>query len=147
MPHASKLILPALVVGASFLAPASALATGDACQERLNPDRRAVYKYTSGQRTLGFGQVVVQATAADRHRYCIKVQFGGRTPLNAFGQSTDVRRDGKWVQEGGLGDGFAARSGYTRSVEVRDRSRINLTYSIKRSGRVYSTITIRRFNL
>lgn len=147
VPHTPKLVLPALLAGAVLFAPTSALAAGDACDERLDPDRKEVYKYTNGKKTLGFGRVVVQATEAQYHRYCVKVQFGGRTPLNAFGESSDLRRDGEWVNEGGLGFDFEAGGGYNRTIQVRDKSRINMNFSIKRDGRVYSTVRIRRINL
>lgn len=141
------LILPALLLGA-LLAPLSAAAAGNACQERLNADRKVVYKFTNGDRTLGFGQVVVQATSRDRHRYCVKVQYGGRRPLVSNGVSTDKRVNGAWVQEGARGDsGFSAARPGTFTLQVRDKKRENLNYAIKTGGRVYRTITISRFNL
>ena len=74
--------------------PARANAATDACREPLNPDRRTVYRYTNGSDTLGFGQVVVTATKADGHRYCMRIGFGGRTVVHSFSQASYLRRNG-----------------------------------------------------
>ena len=87
------------------------------------------------------------ATKADRHNYCIRVGFGGRTPLNAWGMSSYLLRDGKWVYEGSKGTSAIRTGGYTLSPRIRDKTRDDYGFSITRNGRVYSTIIIRRFNL
>jgi len=131
----------------SAVGPERANAETNACRVPLNLDRRTVYRFTNGQQTLGFGQVVVTATKADRHKYCIRVGFGGRTPLNAWGESSYLRRDGKWVYEGSKGSSTTRTGGYTLSPRIRDKTRTDYGFSITRNGRVYSTITIRRYNL
>lgn len=119
----------------------------DACDQALNPDRRSVYRYKDGRRTLPFGRVVVTATKADRHRYCIRVQFDGRRVFNSFGLSSYLRRNGKWVNEGGLGDSGSVGPSYTQTMQVRDKTRIDRSYGIRYRGRSYSTISISRYNL
>jgi hypothetical protein len=144
------LVLAALAVPAvagAAAAPAGAAEQPDACEQQLNPDRRSVYRFKDGRETLDFGRVVVTATKADRHRYCISVQFGDREPFNGFGMSSDKRVDGRWVNEGGLGDSGARGPSYTRSVQVPDKTRINHSFSIRHEGRWYRTIQISRYNL
>jgi hypothetical protein len=139
--------LAVLVLAGATAAPAGAATTPDACQQRLNPDRRSVYRFKDGGTTLSYGRVVVTATKADRHRYCIQVQFGGRTVFNGFGMSSYERRDGKWVNQGGLGDSGARGDSYTQSMQVPDKTRIDRSYSIRDDGRWYRTISISRYNL
>lgn len=143
---AATLALP--LAGAAVVAPsASAQATPDACAQPLNPERRSVYRFKNGGRTLGYGRVVVTASKADGHRYCIQVQFGGRTVTHAFGQTTYERRNGTWVNVGGLGDSGYRTSDYSATLQVPDKTRIDRSYSIKAGGRWYKTIAISRYNL
>jgi hypothetical protein len=144
------LVLTALavpVVAGAAAAPAGAAQAPDACEQQLNPDRRSVYRYKDGGTTLGFGRVVVTATKANRHRYCIQVQFGGRTVFNGFGLSSYKRVDGTWVNEGGMGDTGARGDAYTSTMQVPDKTRIDRSYSIRHEGRWYRTIQISRYNL
>lgn len=146
----APLVLAALavpVVSGGVAAPAVAATTPDACEQALNPDRRSTYRFKDGDTTLGFGRVVVTATKANRDRYCIQVQFGGRTVFNGFGMSSYERRDGKWVNEGGLGDSGSRGASYTQSMQVPNRTRIDRSYSIRHEGRWYRTGTISRTNL
>jgi hypothetical protein len=135
------------VVAGATAAPAGAATAPDACEQQLNPDRRSVYRFKDGRATLGFGRVVVTATKADRHRYCIQVQFGGRTVFNGFGLSSYKRVDGKWVNEGGMGDSGGRGGSYSSTMQVPDRTRIDRSYSIRHGGRWYRTIQISRSNL
>jgi hypothetical protein len=135
------------VASGTAAAPAVAASPPDACKQALNPDRRSVYRFKDGGTTLGFGRVVVTATKAHRHRYCIQVQFGGRTVFNGFGESGYERRDGKWVNVGGLGDSGSRGGSYTQTMQVPDKYRIDRSYSIRHEGRWYSTIAISRYNL
>jgi hypothetical protein len=149
-PSPTALVLAAIafpVLSGAVAAPAGATTTPDACRQQLDPDRRSVYRFKDGDATLGFGRVVVTATEADRHLYCIKVQFGGRTVFNGFGLSSYKRKDGKWVNEGGLGDSGARGDSYTQTMQVPDKTRIDRSYSIRDDGRWYRTITISRSNL
>ncbi|WP_022928853.1 hypothetical protein [Patulibacter americanus] len=144
------LVLAALavpVVAGAAAAPASAATAPDACEQALNPERRSVYRFKDGGSTLDFGRVVVTATKADRHRYCIQVQFGDRKVFNGFGMSSDKRVDGKWVNEGGMGDSGSRGESYTATMQVPDKTRINRSYSIRHEGRWYRTIQITRYNL
>lgn len=134
------------VVAGAVAAPAGA-ATPDACAQTLNPDRRSVYRYKDGKKTLAFGRVVVTATKADPHRYCIEVQFGDRKVFNGFGLSSYKRVDGKWVNEGGLGDAGSRGASYTQTMQVPDKTRIDRSYSIRYGGDWYRTISISRYNL
>jgi hypothetical protein len=135
------------VVAGAAAAPAGAAQAPDACEQGLNPDRRSVYRYKDGGSTLDFGRVVVTATKADRHQYCIQVQFGGREVFHGFGMSSDKRVDGKWVNEGGLGDSGSRGESYTQSMQVPDKTRIKRSYSIRHEGRWYRTSQISRQNL
>lgn len=141
--------IAAVPVSAGAVAAPAAVAqtTPDACEQALNPDRRSVYRYKDGKKTLPFGRVVVTATKADRHRYCIRVQFDGRKVFNSFGLSSYVRRNGRWVNEGGLGDSGSVGPSYTQTMQVRDKTRIDRSYGIRYGGRSYSTISISRYNL
>jgi hypothetical protein len=141
----AALALPA-VTGAAA-APAGAATTPDACEQGLDPDRRSVYRFKDGRTTLGFGRVVVTATKADRHRYCIQVQFGDRKVFHGFGMSSYERRGGEWVNEGGLGDSGSRGGSYTQTMQVPNRTRIDRSYSIRHEGRWYRTIQISRYNL
>jgi hypothetical protein len=153
IPRRSSLALAAVTLtvplaGATVaVPPASAQTGGDACKQALNPDRRSVYTFKNGSRKLGFGRVVVTATKADRHRYCMSVQFDGRRVFNGFGQSGYERRNGKWVNVGGLGDSGAPGVSYTRTMQVPDRYRLDHTFSVRWKGRWYTTISISRYNL
>ncbi|MSW50445.1 MAG: hypothetical protein F2817_06090 [Actinobacteria bacterium] len=153
LPRRSSLALAAVTLavplaGATVAVPAASAQTGgDACKQALNPERRSVYAFKNGSRKLGFGRVVVTATKADRHRYCISVQFDGRRVFNGFGQSGYERRDGRWVNVGGLGDTGARGGSYTRTMQVPDRYRIDHSFSIRSGGRWYRTISISRYNL
>lgn len=135
------------VVAGTVAAPAGAATQPDACQQALNPERRSVYRFKDGDTTLPFGRVVVTATKADRHSYCIRVGFGGRTVFNGFGLASYKREGGKWVNEGGLGDSGSRGDSYTQSMKVPDKTRIDRSYSIRHEGRWYRTIAISRYNL
>lgn len=143
---AAALALP-LAAGAVVAPTAAAQSTPDACAQALDPDRRAVYGFKNGGRSLGFGRVVVTATKANRHRYCISVQFDGRTVTHAFGQSGYERRNGEWVNVGGLGDSGYRTGSYRRSMQVPDKYRIDHSFSVRSGGRWYRTIAISRYNL
>ncbi|MDO9410460.1 hypothetical protein [Patulibacter sp.] len=143
---AVTLALP-LAGGAVTVPVASAQSTPDACAQALNPDRRTVYRMSNGGKTLGYARVVVTATKANRHRYCIQVQFDGRKLFHAFGQSSYIRRNGTWVNEGGLGDSGYRTGSYTKSMQVPDKRRIDQSFSVRVGGRWYRTISISRYNL
>jgi len=143
---AAVLTLPVAAVAVG--APAATAQTPpDACAQALNPDRRSVYRFKSGGRTLAVGRVVVTATKANRHRYCVQVDFQGRRLFNGFGESGYERRNGKWVNVGGLGDAGSVGRSYTQTMQVPDKYRIDRTYSIRTGGRWYRTIAISRYNL
>lgn len=112
------------------------------CLQTLNEDRAAVHRFQRGGKTLSFGRVVVTPTRARPHSYCVRVQFGGRTVFNGFGQSSYELRDDRWVNIGGLGDTGGRSEGYTRSIDLARRSRTDLSYSIKRPDGWYRTTTI-----
>lgn len=144
------LVLAALAVPAAAGAvatPATAATSDDACAEALNPDRRSVYRFKRDGGTLWYGRVVVTATRADRDRYCIQVDFGNRTVFHGFGMSGYERRDGRWVNDGGLGDEGSRGGSYTQSMQVPERYRIDRSYSIRHDGRWYRTTSISRSNL
>jgi hypothetical protein len=142
----ATLALP-LVAGAVAAPAASAQTTPDACAQPLNPERRSVYRFKSGSKTLGFGRVVVTATKANPNRYCHRIDFEGRTVFHGFGESGYERRNGAWVNVGGLGDSGYEATSYTRTVQVPNHYRIDRTYSIRSGGRWYRTISISRYNL
>lgn len=133
----------ALPVAATLSAgPADAAAT--ACNSPLNPDRRTVYKFTRGGDTLGFGQLVVQATAANPHRYCIRFQTGGRTVTHSWSQADYIRSGGDCTSTGqGMGDGGYQTAGYTTERTVRDGRCLAMTFSIKSGGVWYSASFLR----
>jgi hypothetical protein len=143
---AAALALP-LAAGTVAVPAASAQTPADACAQALNPDRRSVYRFKDGSKTLGYGRVIVTATKANRHRYCIRVDFGNRTVFHAFGESGYERRNGKWVNVGGLGDSGSKATSYTQTMQVPDKYRIDRSYSIRTGGRWYRTIAISRYNL
>lgn len=143
---AAALSLP--LVGATVAVPvAAAQSTPDACAQPLNPDRRSVYGFKNGGRTLAHTRVIVTASKANAHRYCIQVQFDGRTVTHAFGQTTYERRGGRWVNVGGLGDSGYRATSYSLTMQVPDKTRIDRSYSVKSGGRWYRTISISRYNL
>jgi len=77
----------------------------------------------------------------------MRIGFGGRTVVHSFSQASYLRRNGKWVYEGGLGSGTYTTGAYTQTLSVRDKSGTDRGYTIRRNGRWYRTIIIRRFNL
>jgi len=143
---ATALVLAGAAAG-SPVGPERADAAKNACQEPLNPDRRTAYRFTDRGKTLAFGQVVMTATKADGHRYCVRIGFGGRTMLHEFSQASYLRRNGRWVYEGALGSGAYRTGGYTQSVQVRDKTRSDRTFAVRHKGRWYRTISISRYNL
>jgi hypothetical protein len=148
--HTSPTALVVAALAASVLAGAAAApasAALDACDQPLNPERRSVHRFKADGTTLPYGRVVVTATKADRDQYCIQVQFGGRTVFNGFGMSAFKRKNGKWVNEGGLGDSGSRGDSYTQSMQIPEKTRIDRTYSIRDDGRWYRTPSISRFNL
>jgi hypothetical protein len=148
-PLALAVVALATPVAAGTIAAPAAVAqsTPDACAQPLNPDRKSVYRFKNGARTLGYARVVVTATKASRHRYCIQVQFDGRTLHHAFGQTTYERRNGAWVNVGGLGDSGGPARSYSATMQVPDKIRIDRSYSVRVGGRWYRTITVSRYNL
>lgn len=130
----------------TLAATASPAVAADACSMTLDPDRRSVYKLTNGGEALGFGQVVVQATQAQYHLYCIRFQTGGRTVTHSFSQSSKVRENGACTTDlGGLGSGVYTTGGYTSSMQVPDRECTYRSYSIRSDGRWW-TASFMRYN-
>jgi hypothetical protein len=147
-PLALALVAVAAPTSVALAAAPAAVAqsTTDACKKDLNPDRRSVYRFKDGKRTLGFGRVVVTATKSDRHLYCFRVDFDERRVFNSFGESGYERRDGKWVNVGGLGDSGSVGGSYRQSMAVPDKYRKDRSYAIRHEGRWYRTISISRRN-
>lgn len=61
------------------------------CEEPLNLDRQAVYRFKNGDKILSFGKVVVTPTKADRHRFCEQFRVGGKYVKYAY-KRTDFER-------------------------------------------------------
>lgn len=144
--------LSAPAVSGLFAAPAGAApdraAQTDACKQALNPDRRTVYRFTNGAKSLGFARVIVTATKSDRHTYCIRLDFGKRTPRLYSSSTSYVRRDGQWINEGGAGDGTPSPVGsHTLWMKVQDKRRIGKAWGIRYQGKDWNTIVISRYNL
>lgn len=145
------LVLAALAVpvASGVLAePAGAASTREACRQALNPDRRAVYRFKHGRRALAFARVVVTATRHDRHRYCVRMDFGRRT-VRLFSSGTSYeRRGGRWVNEGGRsGDRTPFPVGsHSLTLQVPDRLRIDRSFGIRYRGSVWNTKVISRRN-
>lgn len=149
-PLRTVVALPAALLACAVAPPAIAAAATaqpggervENCLQTLNEDRAAVYRFHRGGKTLSFGRVVVTPTLNRRHSYCVRVQFGGRTVFNGFGQSSYELRGDRWVNIGGLGDTGGRSEGFTRSIDLAPRTRTDLSYSIKRPDGWYRTTAI-----
>lgn len=141
--HPARALVAAVLASATVLAlpaaPAIAGTSPEACDQPLNPDRREVNRFKAGDAVLPYGRVVVQATQANPHRFCIRLTLGGRTVTFNTSKSSDVWRDGRWVSEGAAGSGtYRLSRGYTQTLTVRRGHRENATYQIRDNGRWYS---------
>lgn len=148
-------VVPAVAVLALLAGPvdrtvgptSAGAAEVDACAQKLDPERRAVYRFRNGDRTLRYGRVVVTATTASPNRFCIRVDLDGRTLLHRFSMGSDIRKDDKWVVEGGLGDSGYRTESYTFTQQIRPRTRQRRSYGVKVGGRWYDTVSFTRTNL
>jgi hypothetical protein len=126
--------------------PATAAAATEACDQALDHDRREVFRFKDGRRTLGYGRVVVTPTKASPNRYCVRVGFGGRTVTHRFDGGSYLRADGKWEWEGGLGSGTYRTEAYEQSLQVKEDQKVDRRYGIRSGGRWFETVWIKRIN-
>ena len=85
-------------------------------------------------------------TRADENRYCIEVRFGGRAVIHESSTKGWERRNGRWVVIGGDGGGGDLTRSYTRSVQIRERRRVEFRFDVRIQGREYRA-SFRRQNL
>jgi hypothetical protein len=125
-------------------APAGAV---EACQQTLDPARRTEYRFTASDGdVLGFGQLVVQATTANPHRYCVRFQTGGRTVTHSWGQADHRRANGACgAQIGASGSGTYQSGPYARTVVVQDKTCHYESFAIRSGGRWF-TARFMRYN-
>ena len=141
---AAVLTLTTALPMVAALSAGAADAAEPACSRPLDPDRRTVYKFRNGGETLGYGQLVVQATAANPHRYCIRFQTGGRTVTHGWSEADYIRSGGSCTSTGmGKGDGGYQSGGYNTERTVRDGRCLAMTFSIRSDGAWYSATFLR----
>lgn len=143
---AVTLAVPVTVVAAATSATSAGAAT-TACQATLDPARKSVYRFTRSGTTLPYGQVVVQATKANPHRYCVRFSTGGRNVFAASSNGGYVRSGGECRATGqAAGDSGYYTRGFSSDLQVADGTCVGLSYSIRDNGVWYSTIRILRWN-
>lgn len=140
-------VVGGLVVLLGVLAPGSPAAAVAACDQQLDPARRTVYRYTAPNGdVLPYGQVVVHATAANPHRYCVRVQTGGRTVFLASGDALYRRVGGVCGEQIGARGDPGSRSGpYELTAVVPDRTCFVGTFAIRDGGRWFG-VEFMRYN-
>lgn len=135
-----------LGVPATVVATATPASAAEACSLPLDPDRRTAYRLKNGTDVLPYGQVVVQATRDQYHRYCVRFSTGGREVVHSFSMSSEVREGGACTtQIGALGSGAYRTGGYTHDMRVPDGECEYRSYAIRADGRWY-TARIMRYN-
>ena len=135
-----------LLTLAALAAPASAQAAGDACKESLSTaGSYGPFTTTAGKR-LGFGQLTVNATTANPHRYCVRIKLGSRTvTYQRYSNTYAQAANGAWRKIGEATSPATTTRSFTQTLAVQKDRRKNVRYGLRVNG-VWYYATVSREN-